>query len=102
MDVSLDKRDATVLEYAGDEMISVQEASLFKLIDDIRFGSIHQVEILDAKKVISARMSARRKSFLAFLRETQLVDDMTIHDGEVSYVNIVGSAPFSHVRKVKF
>jgi len=102
LEQTLDKRNATVLECTR-VMVSDQEASLLDLIDKMKYGTIHNVEMISAEKTVRRFASPRRMALINFLRDgNQMIDEMVVHDGDVSYVNIIGVVPFRHVRKVKF
>ena len=102
MAFTLDKRNVPVLDYVSTPM-TLSEASMFDLIDTIRYGSIHDVELVDTQMATTRNMSSRRLCLLKFMREeSPKIDEMVVHDGEVAYINVIGHMPFRHVRKTKF
>jgi len=102
LELSLDKWNLGVLKSTS-TLVSKEEADLIDLIDHIRYGTINDVEIVEGSKVISRSVSVRKLALIDFIRdERSKIDELVVHDGEVSYIHIFGTKPYRHTRKVKF
>jgi len=102
MELILDNRNTTVLKCTKIR-VSKFEASILELIDNIRYGTIFNVENIDVEMVTTRDVSPRRMELINFMRDgCPWIDEMVVHDGEVSYINVAGLFPCRHVRKVKF
>lgn len=71
--------------------ISINEQRLLEAIQEVKFGELYGVEVLDAPKEIITKVKDSNVKLLELIREgNPLVDTITIHDGEAVSAIIVG------------
>ena len=93
----------TIVLQSSEFVVNQSEADLLDLIDTIHYGNIKDVVLKQGERNIYRRMSSRRKSLIDFMREGNIkIDEMIVHDSEVSYIEIMKFIPFTHVQKLKF
>jgi hypothetical protein len=98
----LDKRNYGVLEFT-DMKVTHFEAQLIDMIDMIKFGSIHDLDILMSDRTEERQVTSHKKKVIDFIRQgNQKLSEVIIHDGEVSYIEVEGIVPFKFTRKIKF
>ncbi len=70
--------------------ISAHEVTFLEDIEDIGFGELYDVSLVDEPNIIEMELSPRQRSFIVTLRREKFFDKVMIHDSSPQYAVQVG------------